>query len=110
MGRLRPYGDILFGRGEIDFPLGQYDATGANLYSASVGSVLSPGGGVEYDVDQHFAVRGDVQYQRYATPVTASGSLYATALMGAVVYRFDFNHHYHRPRHERPADLQGSTD
>jgi hypothetical protein len=91
--RINVYGDFLFGRGEIDYPTGLFDPNFFHLYASSVSYVLSPGGGVEYDLSRHFAVRADAQYQRYSTPVTVSGKLYSTALTAAVVYRFDFNRH-----------------
>jgi hypothetical protein len=91
--RINVYGDFLVGRGEIDYPTGLFDPSFFHLYASSVSYVLSPGGGVEYDLSRHFAVRADAQYQRYSTPVTVSGKLYSTALTAAVVYRFDFNRH-----------------
>ncbi|WP_263382709.1 outer membrane protein [Granulicella arctica] len=92
-GRLRPYGDVLFGRGAIDYPHGFEDPTGAVTYSRTVSSVPALGGGLDFDLTPHFAVKADVQVERYVTPVTVSGDVYAKSGTLGVVYRFDFNHH-----------------
>jgi len=97
-GRLRPYGDALFGRGAIDYPHGFTDPTGARTYARTVSNVFAFGGGVDYDLTPHFALKADVQVIRYVTPVTVSGNVYAKSGTAGIVYRFDFNHH---PRHLR---------
>lgn len=92
-GRLHPYVDFLFGRGELryDPPALSYDQT--FLYTQTASNVLSPGAGLEYRVLPSFSLRGDVQYQRYRTPVTASGHVYSKPITAALVYHFDFNRH-----------------
>jgi hypothetical protein len=94
-GRFHPYGDLLFGRGAINFSKPYPDATGTVSYLRTTSNVYSPGVGVDFDLTGHLAFKADVQFQRYATPVTASGSLYAKPITFGAVYRFDFNRHGH---------------
>jgi len=91
LGRFKPYVDILIGRGQIDYHGGYPDATDTFTYFRNISKVISPGVGVDVDLSGHFALKADAQYQRYDTPVTTSGKLGSKALLGAVVYRFDFN-------------------
>ena len=86
----RVYGDLLVGRGEIVYNPPFLDVSAQFLYLQNISNVISPGAGAELDLSRHFAVRGDVQYQRYAAPVPA-GHVWATPLTAALVYRFDFN-------------------
>ena len=97
--RLHPYVDILFGRGEIRYTPPVYSRDYSLLYVQTTSNIISPGAGAELDLTPHFALRGDVQLQRYATPVTASGHLYATPITGALTYRFNFNRHAIGRRH-----------
>jgi hypothetical protein len=98
-GKLHPYGDVLFGRNRINFQAGGYpNADGTLLYLTTVANIISLGVGVDIDLTPHFAVKFDGQFQQYATPVTTSGDIYAKAGTLAVVYRFDFNHHFHYDR------------
>jgi hypothetical protein len=95
-GKLRPYGDVLFGRNKIVFQGGGYpNANGKRLYLVSIANVGAVGGGIDIDLTPHFAFKLDGQLQRYATPVTASGDIYSKAGTIGVVYRVDFNHHVH---------------
>jgi hypothetical protein len=89
--RVRPYGDVLFGRGELDYGSTGYPAPSGNLYyTLSDGNVLAAGGGAELPLSTTWAVRGEVQIERYQTPVTASGNLNSTAINAALVYHFHF--------------------
>jgi len=98
-GRFHPYGDFLFGRDKIVYLHGGFpNANGTLLYQITISNAWSVGGGVDIDLTPHFAAKFDGQLQHYETPVTASGSIYAKAYTGAVVYRFDFNHHFHYDR------------
>jgi hypothetical protein len=92
-GRLRPYGDVLYGRGALNFPQGFPDPTGQVMYARTVGSVIAFGGGLDYDLTPHLALKADVQVEQYATPVTVSGHVDAKSGTAGLVYRFDFNHH-----------------
>ena len=96
LGRLHPYVNVLFGRGEINYQNSGYlNAAGTLYYLQSLSNVLSPGGGVDVTVTEHFSFKADLQYQHYDVPVTTSGSLYSTAVTAGVVYRIDFNHRKH---------------
>jgi hypothetical protein len=95
-GRFHPYGDALFGRDKIEYLNGGFpNASGTLLYQITISNAWSVGGGVDIDLTPHLAAKFDGQLQHYETPVTASGDIYAKAYTAAVVYRFDFNHHFH---------------
>jgi hypothetical protein len=92
-GRLTPYGDALFGRGLIKYING-YIVTlpdGSQIeYLQNPSNILSGGGGVDFSVTNHFSIKADGQFQRYNSPVTASGHLYSKPLTLGVVYKFNF--------------------
>jgi opacity protein-like surface antigen len=88
-GNFHPYIDFFYGRGKIDYLNGGFpNPSGTLLYLDSVSNVFSVGGGLDFTLTDHFAIKLDAQYQRYATPVTTSGSIYSTPLTIGVVYRF----------------------
>jgi hypothetical protein len=94
LGRLQPYGDFLFGRGEISYPGSGYQVPGKPIfYTQSSSIVLSPGGGLDLNLSKQWALKMDLQVQRYSTPVAETGHIYATSGALGIVYRFDFNHH-----------------
>lgn len=104
--RYHPYVDFLYGRGALDYQRGGYPSLdGYYYYVQNPSNVLSPGAGVDFDLGHYFAVKADVQFQRWNTPVTASGHIYSTPLTLGIVYKFDFNGHHRRikPVVERPA-------
>ncbi len=90
--RFTPYGDILFGRGLIKYINGVNDPTDTFEYFQNPTNVLSGGGGVDFNLTDHFSVKADGQYQRYNSPVTTSGHLYSKPLTLGVVYKFNFGH------------------
>lgn len=92
-GRFHPYGDILFGRGQIDYPNGFVSPLNGLTYSQSITNVISPGVGVDMDLNHYFALKADFQVQRYDTPF--GFHIHPRVLTAGVVYRFDFNHHPH---------------
>lgn len=95
-GRFRPYGDFLYGRGELNYQgIGVLNPSGTLFYLQSFSNVMSPGAGVDIDLTPHFAVKADAQFQHYKVPVTTSGTLWSTAVTVGVVYRLDFNRHHH---------------
>jgi opacity protein-like surface antigen len=95
--RIHPYIDVLFGRGQIDYQGDGYPSlNGQYFYLQTPSNVFSPGAGVDLDLTPHLALKADAQFQRYTTPVTVSGTLYAKPLTVGVVYRFDFNGHRRR--------------
>lgn len=94
-----PYGDLLYGRNKIVYQNGGYpNASGTLLYESTVANVLALGGGVDIDLTPHFAAKFDGQFERYQTPVNPSGHINSAALTAGVVYRIDFNHHFHYDR------------
>jgi hypothetical protein len=100
-GRYHSYGDVLFGRSEIQYQGGGYVSPNQQyLYLQSFSNVLSFGGGADIDVTRHFAAKVDLQLWHQSVPVTASGTLNSLAITAGVVYRFDFNK---RPKPPRPT-------
>jgi hypothetical protein len=96
-GRFRPYADILYGRAETHFESGGFPNPEINfIYTKTPANVLSPGVGVDVTLTDHFALKADFQFQRYATPVTTSRRAYAKPLTLGVVYRFNFNRQHPR--------------
>ncbi|MGA8940120.1 MAG: outer membrane beta-barrel protein [Acidobacteriaceae bacterium] len=88
-GHLRPYVDFLYGRAKVDYQNGGIpNPAGTLLYLDSVSNVFSFGGGLDYTLTDHFALKIDGQFQRYSVPVTTSGAIYSVPLTIGVVYRF----------------------
>src|SRR5258708_30413523 len=90
IGKLHPYADFLIGRGQINYHAPGF-VYGDTLFISSNTMVYSPGVGLDYNLSHNFAIKGDVQFQHWDTPVTASGAIHPTALTLGVVYNFDFN-------------------
>jgi hypothetical protein len=88
--RFQPYGDFLFGRGQINYSTGYYYQNFD--YVLTTGYVYSPGAGVDFQLSDHFRAKVDVQYQRFDSTPTASGTVYSTQGTVGLVYVFDFNH------------------
>lgn len=86
--RFNPYGDVLFGRGKLNFPTGLSNPSGTFIVLSNTTNVLSFGGGLDYNLSRHFGVKGDFQFQKYDTPVTASGSVFSKVFTAGVTYRF----------------------
>ena len=97
LGRFHPYADFLIGRGQIDYHDPGF-ISGNTLYINSNTLVYSPGVGLDYNLTHNLAIKADVQFQHWNTPVTPSGSIHPTALSLGVVYNFDFNRGH---RHDR---------
>ena len=89
---LRPYANFLFGRGEINYN-GGYQFRN-QIYLQTATNVYSFGGGFDYDLTEHFAVRIDGQFQKWGYAPTASGNIYSKVGTAAVVYCFNFGHRY----------------
>jgi hypothetical protein len=90
MNRLHPYADFLFGRGQINYLDGGF-IVGDLDYLSSNTFIYSPGVGLDYDLNHHFAAKADVQFQHWNTPVTPSGAIHPTSVSLGLVYTFDFN-------------------
>jgi hypothetical protein len=91
-GRAQVYGNALVGRGQLHYFGAGLQVPGQYVfYTESHSTVFSPGGGLEVDPGGGFGLKLDVQYERYATPVTASGGAWATVASVGVVYRLNFD-------------------
>jgi hypothetical protein len=92
LGRIQPYGDFLFGRGEMNYASGFQRSHTNIFYTQSSSNVISPGGGVDLTLSDRWAMKFDVQLQHWSSPVTPTGHQYATAGTLGITYHFDFNH------------------
>jgi hypothetical protein len=87
--RLRPYGDFLFGRGQINYGMGYI--FGNQIYALTTTYIDSPGGGFDFRLDRRLALKVDVQYQRWGSAPTPSGTIYSTVGSAGLVYYFNFD-------------------
>ncbi|MGD0799105.1 MAG: hypothetical protein ABR910_15430 [Acidobacteriaceae bacterium] len=92
--RWHPYGDFLFGRGEMLYTPYGYMFNN-NFYELTTTNVYSAGAGFDYDLGEHLAVKVDAQFQRWASTSvpTPSGAIWSKVGTAGIVYRFDFNRH-----------------
>ena len=86
--RFNPYGDVLFGRGKLKFPAGLAIPTGKFIVLSNTTNVFSLGGGLDYNLSRHFGAKADFQFQKYQTPVTASGSVFSKVFSVGMTYRY----------------------
>ncbi len=100
--RIRPYADLLIGRGQLDYQNGGFVVPAQNFeYIQSTSNVISPGVGVEVDATEHLALLLDGQFQRWNVPfdptgaTAGTGSIYAKSGTIGVVYRFGWLLHGH---------------
>jgi len=91
---IHPYGDILFGRGEMKYGSGY--PFNNSIYLLTTTNVISPGAGFDYDLSDNLSIKVDGQFQHWGYAPTPSGSLYSKVGTVAVVYKFNF-----APRHRR---------
>lgn len=90
--RLLPYGDVLFGRGQINYPNGYPNPLQNFLYFQSFSNVLSFGAGIDVPLSEHLQLKADAQVQRYSSPVADSGRLYSKPFTLGIVYRLASAH------------------
>jgi hypothetical protein len=83
--RLHPYGDFLFGRGEMNYASPGYLFNNYS-YLVTTTYIYSPGTGFDYDLSNHFAIKVDGQVQRWSNAPTASGNIYSTIGTISLVY------------------------
>ena len=83
--RLHPYGDFLFGRGEMKYAAGGYNFNDFT-YQASTSYIYSPGAGFDIDLSTHFVIKLDGQYQIWDGP-TVSGKVHPAIGTIGLVYR-----------------------
>jgi hypothetical protein len=86
-GRVIPYVDALFGRGQTNYTNGYADPQRAFAYFQSVSNILSVGGGVDLSLSEHLAIKADLQGQRFSSPVSDSGHVFPKLVTLGVVYR-----------------------
>ncbi len=98
----RPYADILFGRGQLNYEDGGYIVPSQSFrYIQSTTNVISPGIGVDLDITERYAVLVDGQFQHWDLPFSTGaspatpGSIYSKVLTVGVVYRFGWLEHGH---------------
>ncbi len=89
-GRFHPYADFLFGRGQINYGQGIATPDRNAYYVQSFSNVVSPGIGIDFQLNESLSLKADGQFQRFSTPVTESGHLYSKPLTLGVEYRFSF--------------------
>ncbi|MEI9978170.1 MAG: outer membrane beta-barrel protein [Edaphobacter sp.] len=89
IGRLHPYADFLFGRGEIDY---KFYIFGNNIFIKTNTFIYSPGVGLDYNLTHNLAANADVQFQHWDTQAVPSGAIHPTAITVGARYTFDFNH------------------
>jgi hypothetical protein len=87
--RLRPYGDFLFGRGQINYGYG-YDYNGST-YSLTTTYVDAAGGGFDYQFTDHLAFKVDAQFERWGAAPTPSGTIYSKVGSAGLAYYFTFD-------------------
>ena len=90
--RFHPYGDFLFGRGQmnyVDHGDGGYDFNGFT-YVESPANLYSPGFGLDYDLTPHLSLRFDGQAQHWGYAPTPSRSIWSKVGTVGIVYRFNF--------------------
>jgi hypothetical protein len=88
--RLRPYGDILFGRGQMNYGAFGYPYNGNN-YSLTTTYVDAAGGGFDYMLSDHFAIKVDGQFERWGSAPTPTGTIYSKLGSAGIVYYFTFD-------------------
>lgn len=84
---LRPYVDVLFGRGQMTYQQGGY-AVGNLLYKQTAGNVFGGGGGVEWDLMRSISLKAEVQGQQWSTPVVNRGFIRSAQASIGAAYRF----------------------
>jgi hypothetical protein len=93
--RLRPYGDFLFGRGQMNY--GKYGYVyGNNIYALTTTYIDSPGGGIDYQLTEHFGIKVDGQFQRWAAAPTPSGNIWSKQGSAGLTYYFTFDRRHGR--------------
>lgn len=96
VGRLRPFADILFGRGQLGYSNDGVQVPQRDIaYTKSSSNLVSPGVGVLYDINDKFSLRADLQKQYFRTPVTGSGSATSTPVIFGIAYHFPCTTHGH---------------
>jgi len=85
--RVHPYGDFLFGRGEMNYVLPGFNFNDFT-YLASTTYVYSPGAGFDYDITNRLGIKVDGQMQRWSNVPNTSGTTYSSVGTIGLVCRF----------------------
>jgi hypothetical protein len=89
--RLRPYGDFLFGRGQMNYGLTGYQFRN-DIYSLTTTYIDSEGVGFDYDLNERMAIKVDAQLERWGSAPTSTGRIYSSVGTAGLVYYFNFDH------------------
>jgi hypothetical protein len=98
LGRMQPYGGLLFGRGEMNYASGFQRSHTNIFYTQSSSNVISPGGGVNLTLSDRWAMKFDIQLQHWSSPVTSTGHQYVTSGTVGLAYRFGFDRPHRNER------------
>jgi hypothetical protein len=86
--RIHPYGDFLFGRGQMNYRDGYIYNN--EFYYLTTTYIDSAGLGFDCDVSDHLSLKVDAQAVRWGSAPTTSGRIYSTVGTLGIVYRFGF--------------------
>ena len=93
--RLRPYGDFLFGRGQMNYGLTGYPFN-LHIYSLTTTYIDSGGIGFDYSLNDHLAIKVDAQVERWGSAPTSTGRIYTAVGTAGLVYYFNFDRRHKR--------------
>ena len=86
---LRPYVNVLFGRGQLEYQSGGYVVLSQNtIYLSNNSNVFDAGGGLEVDVTRRFSLKLDTQVQQWKTPIPGALTINSNQFSAGVTYRF----------------------
>jgi hypothetical protein len=88
--RIHPYGDFLFGRGQMNYGLTGYIYNN-NIYSLTTTYIDAGGVGFNYGLTDRFAIKVDAQLERWGSAPTSSGRIYSSIGTAGLVYYFNFD-------------------
>ncbi|MGA1983372.1 MAG: hypothetical protein ABSG84_13010 [Acidobacteriaceae bacterium] len=88
--RLRPYGDFLFGRGQMNYGLNGY-IFGNNIYALTTTYIDAGGIGFDYSLNKNLALKVDAQVERWGSAPTSTGRIYTSVGTAGLVYYFTFD-------------------
>jgi hypothetical protein len=93
--KVRPYADLLMGRGNLIYQQGGYAVPAQDArYLETYSSLISPGAGVEINLSGHLGFLVDGQLEHWRVPFQSGGanvgpsSMYSKVGTLAIVYRF----------------------
>jgi hypothetical protein len=93
--RLRPYGDFLFGRGQMNYGLNGY-IFGNNVYSLTTTYIDAGGIGFDSSLNDRLAIKVDAQVERWGAAPTSTGRIYTAVGTAGLVYYFNFDRRHKR--------------